>query len=91
MNFNQWIAEQFPQLVGQVQLIPEVLEIIDPPKIVKNKRYKLKFSSILLIERPEVDKLLKTLMKECKKFKSFIEKNSTNVNIKDIKIKIKSS
>jgi membrane-bound lytic murein transglycosylase B len=26
MNFNQWIAEQFPQLVGQVQLIPEVLE-----------------------------------------------------------------
>ena len=26
MSFDQWIAEHFPKLMGQVQLLPEVLE-----------------------------------------------------------------
>ena len=40
--------------------MPLELEIIEPPIIVKNKKYKLIFSGILPIEIPELLKLLKT-------------------------------
>ena len=71
--------------------MPEVVEITEPPIIVRNKRYKEKLFSILPILIPEFDMLLKTLAKDWKIFsvstdnKSKIEKN------KAIKIIKKSS
>ena len=42
-------------------MIPEVLEIIEPPISVINKKYKLKLSD-LIKESPEFDKLLTMLI-----------------------------
>ena len=47
--------------------IPEVLEIIDPPIIVRRRKYNEKLPSILFIMIPEVDKLLNVFIKASKK------------------------
>ena len=47
-------------------LIPEVVEITDPPTIVKNRRYKEKLFSISPRAIPDVEILLNTLAKDWK-------------------------
>ena len=42
--------------------MPEVLEIKDPPTIVRSKKYRLKLLSVSNNVIPELVKLLKTLM-----------------------------
>ena len=69
-------------------LIPEVLEIMDPPTIVRNKRYKEKLLSTSAILIPDVEMLLRTLAKDRKTLrfstdnKSKIEKNIASKIIK---------
>ena len=69
-------------------LIPEVVEITEPPITVRNKRYKEKLSPISPTLIPDVATLLRTLTKDWKissvstDSKSKIEKNAANEIIK---------
>ena len=69
-------------------LIPEVVEITEPPITVRNKRYKEKLSPISPTLIPDVATLLRTLAKDWKissvstDSKSKIEKNTANEIIK---------
>ena len=42
--------------------MPDVLEMSDPPIIVRNRKYRLKLLSVFIKVRPEFAKLLKTLI-----------------------------
>ena len=82
------IKEDFSKINILRGLIPEVLEIMDPPTIVRNKRYKEKLLSTSAILIPDVEMLLRTLAKDRKtsRFstdnKSKIEKNIATKIIK---------
>tara|TARA_A100001011_G_C14117745_1_gene759857 strand:+ start:376 stop:903 length:528 start_codon:yes stop_codon:yes gene_type:complete len=52
----------FNKIYILVNLIPDVFEINDPPIIVINKKYKFKLLSDFIRVKPELDKLLTTLM-----------------------------
>jgi len=51
----------FNRIYNLVNLIPDVLEISEPPIIVINKKYKLKLLSFSIKVKPELAILLKTL------------------------------
>ena len=82
------IKEDFSKINILRGLIPEVLEIMDPPTIVRNKRYKEKLLSTSAILIPDVEMLLRTLAKDRKTLrfstdnKSKIEKNIASKIIK---------
>tara|TARA_B100000123_G_scaffold266209_1_gene238123 strand:+ start:557 stop:967 length:411 start_codon:yes stop_codon:yes gene_type:complete len=52
----------FRRIYNLLNFTPEVLDIIEPPIIVINKKYKLRLLSFLTNVNPELEMLLKTLM-----------------------------
>jgi hypothetical protein len=61
---NFIISEEavFKRIYILANFIPEVFEIKDPPTIVINRKYKLRLLSELINDKPELLKLLKTLI-----------------------------
>jgi hypothetical protein len=68
--------------------MPDVLEINDPPIIVINKKYKLKLSDFIKV-RPELDKLLITLIIKSRPL--LLLRYTNNIKITDKNSKYKSS
>ena len=61
-NLKISIKVDFKSMYILSSFIPDVFEIIEPPIIVKNKRYKEKFSTFWFIVIPDVLKLDVTLI-----------------------------
>ena len=80
-NFKISINEIFKRIYTLINFIPDVLEIIEPPIIVKNKRKSEKLFGTLDIAIPEFPILLSTTIKISTKFKFCNEKNKITVKI----------